>query len=99
MSEKISVENLLARRAELLAELEKINASLEALSSPTEPVKIGTLKNLRNSGVLAYAGVYSDKGLSRPQEVSAHEGWISNEALATLKIERGESENREWWVE
>ncbi len=93
-----SVPELLARRAKIIEELKRIDEALELLKDSTSPVKIGTRRNLRNSR-LAGVTVYESSELLRPQDESAHEGYIYKADLAQLRLEEGDDEGETWWVE
>lgn len=79
----MSTETLLKERASLLARLEEIEKALELAGKPLKAHRIYTRRNLRNS-YLASVEVYADEKLTIPQDVFAHEGYISGEAAATL---------------
>ena len=89
----MNLQELVARLAELTAELARVEAAIKAFSS-VEPVKIWTRKNLRNtSGVTTRLGhaqgslmVFRDGVLTTPADESAHEGWVLRSAWEQYKL-------------
>ena len=91
--------SLLARRSELLEELDTINRALESLKDPTKPVLIATRRNLRNTWYPVEMVIYADRELTQAQSNREHGGYICSEDLARLRTERPENEDDAWWVE
>lgn len=93
--EKVSISELLARRAELLLELKKVEDAIELMKDSASAVKISTSRNLRNTGLGVQ--VYKDQKFIEVAESYSHEGYICKEDLVRLRLVGGEGEY--WSVE
>lgn len=88
----MNLNQLIARRAELLVELARVEEAIANFASAM-PVEIETVKNLRNTAGVTwlpeeagrYVMVYADEALTVPAEKSSHSGWVSKSALAEYK--------------
>lgn len=94
----MTLQQLIARRSELKAELERIEQAIASFSDAT-PVKIGTRRNLRNTGWLSIYPqdvregemlVFSDSSLTVPADRSDQGGWVIRSAWATFQLEHPE---------
>ena len=89
----MNLQELVARLAELTAELARVEAAIKAFSS-VEPVKIWTWKNLRNTSCVTtqlekadrLLMVFSDKSLTTPADESAKGGWVLRSAWEQYKL-------------
>lgn len=89
-----TLNQLQAKRAELLAELARVEEAIKSFADAT-PVQIETTKNLRNSAGVTWIPedadrlmvVYTDEALTTPADKSDHGGWVSKAALAAYKLE------------
>jgi len=96
----MNLPELFAERAQLLQKLGRINSAIELQKDGAFPVKIRTLKNLRNSSYsLAGVEVYEDEELTQVALESDHGGYICKASLAHLHVEVGDEEDHGWWVE
>ena len=88
---------LLARRAELLDELARLDEALKAFG-PVRGVHIRTRRNLRNTGQLTtdaeYAQrsgmilVFSDEAMTTVCHEAGSEGYVAPEDAARIRMER-----------
>ncbi|MFH1896334.1 MAG: hypothetical protein ABH814_02590 [bacterium] len=89
-----SLNELMAKRAELRAELAQVEAAITAFADASA-VRIRTHKNIRNTGGVttnpAYADeclmVYFDQELTVPADKSDHEGFVVRAAWEQFKLE------------
>jgi len=99
----MNLNQLIARRAELLAELERVKKAIEAFADAS-PVEIQTHRNLRNTGGVTvnpsdsdrYMVVYSDAGLTSPASESSHGGYVSKAAWAQYKLQNPDHKDWIW---
>lgn len=91
----MAMTDLVIRKAELLAELEKVNQAIDSLKNGGS-VEIRLRRNIRNSGHVCttptykrgnpdYALVFGDPELTKFQETYMSSGWISAEDAAMLR--------------
>ena len=81
----MNVDELLARRAELLAEIERINAAIQSASAPVGAHRVRTHKNIRNTATPEGVMFYADRALTKRADISGHEAYVSGAALAALQ--------------
>jgi len=96
--QRMSLDELIERRAELMKELDAVNGAIELLGKGASAVRIRTRKNIKNSR-LAGITVYSDEKLTKVAPISDAGGFISSASLAHLRLEVGYDEDEMWWVE
>ena len=92
----MTLQELIARKSELLAELTQVEAAIAA-AGDSSPVRIRTWKNIRNTvGVATHPDdvkewgdlmVFSDESLSHPADNSSHEGWVVKEEWERFKLQ------------
>ena len=82
----MNMEELLARRAELIEELERVNAAIQSASAPAGAHKVRTRRNIRNT-YSADVRFYADAGLTRLADNADHEAYVSGAGLAVLQAE------------
>lgn len=88
-----SLQELQARKSQLLAELAAVEEAITA-SGDSGVVQIRTWKNIRNTPFLTvstpeYQGdlmVFADQALSIPADIRDHEGWVTKSDLASFRL-------------
>lgn len=100
-----SLQELISRRAWLLAELKRVAEAIAAFSDQT-PIKVVTRRNLRNtlwvSTDLNSAGdliVFADAGLSSPAQPRDTGGWVINAAWKQFQVNHPELVGEYIWEE
>jgi len=99
----MNLNQLIARRAELLAELERIEEAIANFADASS-VEIQTHRNLRNtSGITinpaeadGYMVVYADAELIIPANESSHGGYVSRAAWAQYKLQNPDHKDWIW---
>ena len=81
----MTVDELLAKRADLLAELERVNAAIQSASAPLGAHLVHTHKNIRNTATPPGVVFYADRELTRRADISDHEAYVSGAALTALQ--------------
>ena len=79
------MEELLKIRADLLAQLEQVEAAIQSASAPLRAYWVRTHKNIRNTATPPGVQFYADKLLTRRADISDHEAYVSGAGLAALQ--------------
>ncbi|MBP8292580.1 MAG: hypothetical protein KAX65_07400 [Caldilineaceae bacterium] len=79
------MEELLKCRADLLAQLELVEAAIQSASAPLRAYRVRTHRNIRNTATPPGVQFYADKLLTRRADISGHEAYVSGAALAALQ--------------
>ena len=79
------MEELLKRRAELLEELDRVNAAIQSASAPAGAHEVRTHRNIRNTPRPAGVNFYADAALTKLADTSSHEAYVSGAGLAALQ--------------
>lgn len=89
-----TLNELLARRAQLKTELESVEAAISAFADQT-PVHISTGRNIRNTWGLTTNPervadglflVFADQTLSAPADQADHEGWMPRSSWKAFQL-------------
>lgn len=101
-----SLQELIARRSELLAELERVKAAIAAFADGT-PVEVSTRRNIRNTGGITndpsraneMLVVFADMSLTTPASSAAQSGWVVRAAWEAFKLENPDHRDWIWEIE
>ena len=81
------MEELLTRRADLLAQLKLVEEAIQSASAPLSAHLVRTHRNIRNTARPSGVEFYADRELTRRADISGHEAYVSGAALAALQAD------------